>query len=206
MPWGIAAAAVIGAYGADQQADAAKDGARAQGQAADAATAEQRRQSDQTRTDQMPWLQAGGSALAQMQRWNSGDTKDFYNTPDYKFRFDQGLQGLDRSAAARGGLYGGGHSADVVNYAGGMASQGYDQAYNRLAGLAGIGQSTASGLGQLGQNTANQIGNNMIGAGNARASSYRQGANAWSDYGSSLGGLINYGQQNQWGKNGWGGT
>jgi hypothetical protein len=152
----------------------------------------------------MPWLNAGSSALAQMQRWNSGDTKDFYNTPDYKFRFEQGLQGLDRSAAKRGALYSGGHSADLLNYAGGMASQGYDSAYNRLAGLAGVGQSTANSLGQLGQNTANQIGQNSMWAGNARASGYRNAANAWSDYGDSLGGMVNYGMQNNWGKNGWG--
>ena len=206
MPWGLVAAAAIGAVSADQQAGAAKDAARAQGAAADAATAEQRRQYDQTRTDMMPWMNAGTSALAQMQRWNSGDTKDFFNTPDYQFRFDQGLQGLDRSAAARGGLFGGGHSADVVKYAGGMAAQGYNDAYNRLAGLSNVGQNTATGIGQFGQNAANQIGNNMMDAGRARASGYTQAAGAWGDYANSLGGMVNYGQQNQWGKNGWGGT
>src|SRR5699024_1803709 len=58
-----AAAAVGGAY---MQSKAAKDAAKRSGNAADAATAEQQRQFDLTRQDQMPWLNTGRSALAQL--------------------------------------------------------------------------------------------------------------------------------------------
>lgn len=186
--WAAAVATVaVGAYTADQQRGAARDAANAQQDGLDAATAEQRRQYDQTRQDQMPWLQAGQGALGQLQALNSGDFSSYKESPDYKFRFDQGLQANDRSAAARGGLYGGGHSADLMSYGAGMASQGYGDYYNRLASLAGLGQTTASGLGSLGAGMANQIGNNAIMGGANRASSYQQNANTNSQFASGLG-------------------
>lgn len=191
MPWGIAAAAVVGAYSANQQSKAAKGAANAQTRAADAATEEQRRQFDLTRADQQPWMQAGQNALTQMQALNSGDFSSFKESPDYQFAFDQGLQGLDRSAAARGSLYSGGHSVDLMKFGQGLASQNYNQFYNRLAGLSGTGQTTASGLGTLGQQYANNVG--TIGMKNAdnMASSYQQSANANSQLAGALGGAFN---------------
>lgn len=191
MPWGIAAAAVVGAYSANQQSKAAKKAAGAQSRAADAATEEQRRQFDLTRQDQQPWLQAGQSALTQMQALNSGDFSSFKESPDYQFAFDQGLQGLDRSAAARGSLYSGGHSADLMKFGQGLASQNYNQFYNRLAGLSGTGQTTASGLGTLGQQYANNVGQIGMNNANNMASSYQQGANANSQLAGALGGAFN---------------
>lgn len=203
MPWGVAVAA-IGAYGASQQAGAAKDGARAQRDAADAATAEQRRQYDQTREDQAPWLQAGQGALGQLQALNGGDFSSFKESPDYQFRFNEGMRGLDRSAAAKGGLYGGGHSADLLKYGAGMASQGYGDYYNRLASIAGVGQTTASGLGSLGMGMANQIGNNYQAAGRASAYGSQGQADAWSGFAAGLGGQVNNWYQNNSAKNGGG--
>jgi hypothetical protein len=191
MPWGIAAAAVVGAYSANQQSKAAKGAAGAQSRAADAATAEQQRQFDLTRQDQQPWMQAGQSALTQMQALNSGDFSSFKESPDYQFAFDQGLQGLDRSAAARGSLYSGGHSADLMKFGQGLASQNYNQFYNRLAGLSGTGQTTASGLGSLGQQYANNVGQIGMNNANNMASSYQQGANANSQLAGALGGAFN---------------
>lgn len=51
--------------------------------------------------------------------------------------------------------------------------------WNRLAGLANVGQSTASNLASLGQNYANNVSNNLIGAANSRASAYGAKADAW---------------------------
>lgn len=205
MPWGIAAAAVVGAYSANQQSKAAKGAANAQTRAADAATAEQQRQFDLTRQDQQPWLQAGQNALTQMQALNSGDFSSFKESPDYQFAFNQGLQGLDRSAAARGSLFSGGHSADLMQFGQGLASQNYGNFYNRLAGLSGTGQTTASGLGSLGANMANNIGNNYMNAGNARASAYGSIADSNSQLAGGIGGAFNNWYQQNSAKNG-GGT
>lgn len=187
-------AAAIGlvttAYAANQQKKAASGAANAAQRGYDAATAEQARQYDQSRQDQMPWLQAGQNALAQMQQLNSGNFSSFTESPDYQFARDQGLQGIDRSAAARGALYSGGADADRMQFASGLASQNYGNFYNRLAGLAGVGQTAASGLGALGQSYATNVGNNLIGAGNARASSYQARADANSQLAGSIGNSI----------------
>lgn len=205
MPWGIAAAAVVGAYSANQQSKAAKGAANAQTRAADAATEEQRRQFDLTRQDQQPWLKAGQNALTQMQALNSGDFSSFTNSPDYTYTRDQIQQGIERGAAARGSLYSGGTNVDLANAINGIASQNYGNFYNRLAGLSGTGQTTATNLGSLGANMANNIGNNYMNAGNARASAYGSIADANSQLAGGIGGAFNNWYQQNSAKNG-GGT
>ena len=195
----------VGLYSANQQKQAAKGAANAQKQAADAATEEQRRQFDLTRADQQPFLQAGQKAVGQMQALNSGDFSSFKQSPDFQFAFDQGLQGLDRSAAARGSLFSGGHSADVMQFGQGLASQNYNNFYNRLAGLSGTGQTSATSLGGLGANMANNIGNNLINAGNARASAFSANGDTNSQLAAGLGGTFNNWYQKNSANNG-GGT
>lgn len=177
------------AYSANQQKKGAQGAANATQRANDASIAEQQRQYDLTREDQQPWMQAGQSALGQMQALNAGDFSSFKESPDYQFAFNQGLQGLDRSAAAGGMLTSGGADADRIAYGQGMASQQYGNYYNRLAGLAGAGQQTASGLGQLGANTGNNISNALANTGQARASSYQQNANTNSQLAGLVGGM-----------------
>ncbi len=200
------AAAVVGlavsAYAANQQKKSAQGAANATQRAADAATAEQARQYDQSREDNMPWLQAGQNALGQMQALNSGDFSSFTQSPDYQFSYDQGLKSLERGAAARGGMYSGGADADRMSFASGLANQNYGSYYNRLAGLANVGQTSASGLANLGQNYANNVGNNLMTAANARASAYGQKAYA----NSALAGSIANTGLNALGKIGWGGV
>jgi hypothetical protein len=157
---------------------AANKSASAQKSAGKKSLAEQKRQFDLTRSDQMPWMQAGSAALGQMQALNNGDFSKFYSSPDYQFALEQGMQGLDRSAAARGRLFSGGYGQDLTKYAQGMATQNYGNYYNRLAGLSGTGQTTATNLGQIGQNYANAYGNIQGNIGNARASAYQGYANA----------------------------
>ena len=203
--WAAAVATVaVGAYSANQQKQATKGAANAQSRAADAATAEQQRQFDLTRQDQQPWMQAGQGALAQMQQLNAGDFSSFKESPDYQFSLDQGLQGLDRSAAARGSLYSGGHSADLLKFGEGLASQNYGNFYNRLAGLSGTGQTTASGLGTLGANYASNIGNNLQNAGQARASAYSAIGDTNSQLAAGLGGAFNNWYQKNSANNGGG--
>ena len=114
---------------------------------------------------------------------------DYQEDPGYKFRLDQGSQALERSAAARGGLLSGGHLKDLTDYQQGVASQEYGNAYNRfnndqssrfnrLAALAGIGQTSNNTMASIGANTASNIGSNLVGAGNAAAAGYVGGANA----------------------------
>lgn len=181
MPWGIVAGAAIGAIGssiaANKESKAAKNAADAQTDAANQSIAEQQREYNQSRTDQMPFLQAGYGALDKENALLNGDYSGFQNSPDYQFSLNQGIGALDKSAAARGSLYSGGHSQDLTQFAQGNADQFLNSYWNKLAAQAGQGQSGANQLGMLGANTAGNIGNYLTNSGNARASSYLQQGN-----------------------------
>lgn len=189
----VTAAVVTGAvaaYGAKKQSDAAKDAAGAQSNAANMGIGEQRRQFDTFQQNIQPYMQTGGQANSQLQALLSGDMSGFREDPGYQFRFDQGLQGQDRSAAARGGLFSGGHQADLINYGQGMASQEYGNYWNRLMDATRLGQNSAVGAGQLGQQSASNIGNLYGQIGQAQAGGAINSANAWSNGLSGLAGAF----------------
>ena len=115
---------------------------------------------------------------------------DYQEDPGYQFRLAEGQKGIDRSLAAKGGALSGGSVKASIRYNSGMASQEYANAfnryqieqsnkYNRLAGMAGVGQTAAQQLNQAGQNYANNVGNLATDAANARASAYMTSGNAW---------------------------
>jgi hypothetical protein len=191
------ATAAASAYGAHQQGKAAKDAAGAAQNASDAAIAEQQRQFDLTRQDQMPWLKAGQGALGLQQQFLAGDYGAALASPDYLARLDRGVDALDRGAASRGRLYSGGADADRMKFGADLATDGLNTYWNRLAGLSGTGQTTASSLGQMGMNMASNIGNNLWGAANARASGYQQRADANTQLGFGLAGIFNNWNQNR---------
>jgi hypothetical protein len=70
------------------------------------------------------------------------------NSNAYKFRFNQGQQALERSAAARGMLNSGNTLAALAEYGQGAASQEYGNEYNRLN--ASAGQRNQYNLGLMG--------------------------------------------------------
>lgn len=183
MPWVAAAGAVVSA---GAQMYAGNKAASAQRSANRAAIGEQQREYDQTRADQQPFLQAGQNAVNLQQRYLSGDTSGFENSPDYKFAVSQGFKGLDAGAASRGNLWGGGTDADRIALGQGLATQYANNYWNKLAGMAGQGQSSAGTLGMQGANAAGNIGNYLQNQGAATASSYANQANAF-------GNLINQG-------------
>lgn len=63
MPWGVAAAAVVGAYSANKQSKAAKSAANAQAESSDRAAQVQWDMFNQARADNEPWRQAGITGL-----------------------------------------------------------------------------------------------------------------------------------------------
>jgi len=181
---------------ADTQADAARSAARMQ-----------QKQFEQTRQDQMPWMEAGREALNKLiplSEYQKFGMDQFQADPGYAFRLSEGQKALDRSAAARGGLISGSALKAASRYGQEMGSQEYQNAFNRyqterasqlapLQSLAGIGQTTASNLGALGANNAQAIGNYLTGGANAQAAGTVGLANA---FGSGLGTYLNYQQGN----------
>jgi hypothetical protein len=159
---------------------------------------------------QAPWQKAGEEALNKLiplaSNYTPFGTTQFQQDPGYAFRLSEGMKALDRTAAARGGLLSGATLKGAQRYGQDMASQEYQNAFNRyqiernaqlnpLQSLAGVGQSATNTLtgaaGQMGQNLAAGYGN----VANARASGYVGGTNALT---SALGTGLNYMQNQQY--------
>lgn len=184
------ATAAVGAYGAHETSEAGKDAARAAGNASAQEVAENRRQYDQTREDQLPFLEAGYDALDRQQAVLNGDTSGFDNSADYLFRRDQGFRGLNAGLAAAGnagpGGFSGGADADRIALGQGLAGQAIDNYWARLAGRAGQAQSSAQNLGGLGAQYAGANGDAYQSAAAARGSAFQNSANAWNQFGQQL--------------------
>ena len=103
----------------------------------------------------------------------------FQTSPGYQFRTDEAMKAIERSAAARGGLRSGATMDALQRRVQGVASDEYENFANRLASLAGVGQSATAGSAQSGQAYANQSAQTNMAAGNARASAYQDQAGAW---------------------------
>jgi hypothetical protein len=165
-------------------------------------------QYQQTRQDQMPFLEAGKTALNKLIPLATNYTPFDYNAmtadPGYAFRLSEGQKALERSAAARGGLISGSALKAATRYGQDMGSQEYTNAFNRyqternaqlnpLQSLAGMGQTTMTNLGTMGASNAANVGNLITGGAAANAAGQVGQANAIT---SGLGTYLNYNQGN----------
>lgn len=107
---------------------------------------------------------AEGNALA------GPDYSAFYQSPDYQFRMNEGLNAVQGSAAARGGLYSGNALRGIQDYGQGLAAGEFGNYVNRQLALAGMGQAATTQAGQGALMTGANVGNLLVGQGNARAS------------------------------------
>lgn len=137
-----------------------------------------------------PYRLEGERALGTLGALSRGDYSSFTESPDYQFTRDQGIKGLDRSAAARGTQYSGGQLAALADYAGGVASQNYSDYYNRIAQLAGMGQNAAAGVGNAGMTYAGRVGENILTGAGARADSRLAEASTYGQLGEQLAGAF----------------
>ena len=193
----IGGGAVLGLVGSAMSSNAADNAAQTQAQAASQASQLQYQEFQQQQANQAPWIAAGTQALGQMQTMSANaptfTAQDFANNmdPAYQFDLQQGQQAIERSAAAQGGLQSGSTLKSLSDYAQGQASNEYQNAYsrfmnnqnmqfNRLASIAGTGQTATGQMGQAGQSMASQVGSNMMGAANAQGAAGIASANAWS--------------------------
>jgi hypothetical protein len=162
-----------------------------------------------------PTTPAGGTPSEFVTNPNSPDfgkyardfgATDFQTDPGYAFRLSEGMKALDRTAAARGGLLSGATLKGAEQYNQGLASQEYQNAFNRyqpnranqlnpLMGYAtGPGLSSTSADTSAVGNFGNAAAAGYTGAANARASGYVGGTNALT---SALGTGLNYMQNQQ---------
>jgi len=202
--WVAGAIAVSSLVGAN----ASRKAASTQAAAADRASEAQERMFERNVELQEPWRKAGETALNKLvplaTEYTPFGMSQFQADPGYGFRMSEGMKALERSAAARGGLLSGATLKGIQRFGQDLASQEYQNAFNRyqaerqarlgpLQSLAGVGQTTAQQLGQAGMQTAQNIGDTQMSGAAARASGYVGGANALTQ---GLGTYLNY-QQGQ---------
>jgi hypothetical protein len=179
-------------------ANSSRSAASAQADSAQRATDQQAAQYAQQRADLQPWAQSGGQAnnkLSALMGMNGEDqTAQLQATPGYQFRLDQGMQGVQNSAAARGGLLSGGTLKAIQKYGQDFASNEYQNQFNRLNSMSSAGQNAAAGQGNAAQAFGAAQAQNTMGAGNALASGIIGGANSMNQ---GVSNAINGYQQNQ---------
>jgi hypothetical protein len=117
------------------------------------------------------------------------------NDPGYQFRLKQGMDAIERSAAAKGNILTGGTAKDLNDYAQNQASNEYGNVYNRafneytnrynifkqnqadvynrLAGVSGTGQVAANQLAGAGQNAAGNNTNILLTSGQQIGNDYQ---------------------------------
>jgi hypothetical protein len=199
---GVTAAAAVGSAAMGKRAS--DKAARAQTQAAEQSNQLQREQFNRMIELQEPFRQAGMTGQNELMRLLGlqGDAgsagygsatkpfgmEQFQADPGYGFRMSEGLKALDRSAAARGGLLSGATLKGATRYGQDVASQEYQNAFNRyqteraarlgpLQSLSGLAQTSAANIGSAGDQYSTNVGNNLATMGQARASGYINNAN-----------------------------
>lgn len=180
--------------GTDLTGEKGREGAiNAQTQATESANQTMKEMYDQQRADLEPWRETGGRYLSQLDQEMSGLTdtfsmSDFVKDPGYQFRMNEANKAIERGAAARGGLMGGGTLKALTRYNQDYASNEYqnaynrfnadrDQRYNKLSNMAGLGQTATNQLVNAGGNYGMSVANNAIGLGNANAAAHMNASN-----------------------------
>lgn len=134
-----------------------------------------------------PWIDTGKTANGSLQTLLN-DPSSVRSLPGYQFAMDQGLQSVDRGAAARSGVQNGATIKAEQRFGTGLADQTYGNQIQRLLGISGQGlgalgsQNTTTGQGLQGQlqtqlagynggmQSAGTIGQGDIAGANAQAS------------------------------------
>jgi hypothetical protein len=204
----MALSAFGGLAGGYFQGQAAKEAAQTQATAAQNALALQREMFEYQKSLLEPYQEAGTAALGRLtgvmglgSQPATGGQQLLEMDPGYAFRLGEGMKALERLQAARGNMLSGGAIKAGQRYAQDVASQEYGNAYNRLANIAGLGQTTGTQLGAAGQQFGSAAGETMAQQANAlaagrvgRTSAYTQGINTAAN---AFGNFANQQQQNQ---------
>lgn len=182
----------------------AQAGGNMAGDAANRAAQMQQQEAQRSRIALSPWTGAGESAinkitkllgLGELTNRGSNDGKiyvdganaqalqdealnAFQTSPGYQWRKTEGINALDRSAAAKGLMLSGAQVKGVQAFGDGLASEEYDNYFNRLQTTAGMGQSAASSANSTSAGLTANAGSLIAQGGAARGSGYAQGANA----------------------------
>lgn len=132
---------------------------------------------------------SGGGGSSAYPGQTVGTVGAFQASPGYNFVRSEGQRGVEQSAAARGGAFSGNALRALSDYNSGLASQEYGNWYNRMASLAGVGQTATNSLSAVGPSYASGIGTAQIAGAQANASGIIGAGNAYASGINSLASL-----------------
>ncbi len=166
-----------GAISGGAQKSAARNAATAQTNAANMAIDEQRAAREQMRTLLQPYVDAGSPALEGVLKLVglSGDggqaaaVAEQEASPLFQGIVRQGENAILQNASATGGLRGGNVQGALAQFRPAQLNEFIKQQYERMAGIAKMGQNSAAGVGEAGMTTANNIGTQFGNIGAAQA-------------------------------------
>lgn len=187
---GTIGSAVVGGAA---QSSAASKAAKAQTNAANQANATSREFFDITQKNLKPYINTGNLANDKISKLEGLDGSDgstiqatLESLPGYQFAKQQGLKSVQNSAAARGLGASGAALKGAASYATGLANETYNNLLTGVQDTQHVGANAAAGLGNAATATGANIGNNLIGAGNAQAAGALQQGSAISNAASGL--------------------
>jgi len=204
------ATAVIGStlVGGYLSGKGAKDAANIQAEASDRAAELQNEQFKIINEQQAPYRNAGYQTLDTlalglkpggqfMQKFDANSLND-YLAPNYEFMREQGLGATRNLANATGGLVGGNALRGLTTFAEDYAKNAYQDAFNnyntnqtnifnRLAAVAGLGQTANQSTANAGMQSAQSIADIMTGGANATAAGIMGQSNAYANMANNIG-------------------
>lgn len=135
----------------------------------------------------------GADPYAWVDSWNYESS-----SPSYQFRRAEGQKALERSKAASGDYFSGDTAKALTKYGQEFASNEWEADWRRLGDLAGDGETATGTTVNVAGNYGQQAGNNIMAAGNARASGYQQAGNAWGNFWQGAAGIPMYAYGQGW--------
>ena len=121
----------------------------------------------------------------------------FREAPGYQYALKQGLDAINRTAAARGELGGGGNSTDLYDYAQGLSDKGWNDWLARLEAEQKFGAGIAQQMGGINTTAGGQLadiyGNEGASLANTGINVGSTGAGYLTDAGNTLGNTATWG-------------
>lgn len=110
---------------------------------------------------------------------NTGNLTDYIRqTPGYQFQLSEGMNALEKYAAAKGQTLSGAHLRGITDYGQNTADKYFNQYMQQLAGLSGSGQAAATGSGTNAMAVGANLGQTAMGGAQGMAQAAIGGAQA----------------------------
>lgn len=162
--WGAAVvgAAVVGGVASNM---AAKKGAKAQKDAAEAGVEAENYRFDEMQKLLKPYTEAGNKSLIAQEDLSGLNGPEaqkaalaaIEDSPEFAAMTQQGEEAILQNASATGGLRGGNTQGALATFRPQLLSGLIDKQFNRLGGITQIGQASAAGVGSAGITTGANV-------------------------------------------------